>query len=304
MPAFALATYQTEDGSPEAAIVLQDNLYPLSSFDSPVQRKSIKQLLETRADSLPALQTLATSVQTSRQHIQFISTRDVTILTPIPNPAKLLAVGANYKSHLAEMGLPAEKWDPMPFFSCPPSTSLVGPGKTVKYPPTTARFDWECELTVILSKPLRNASVEEAADAIAGYTIGLDLSCRDLLVGGPKGLMDIMRGKAQDTMKPCGPFFVPKECLEAEKAEMRDAAIELSVNGEVMIKGSTAEMVWKPEECLAEISKVVTLEAGDMVLTGTPAGSAKSHGERWLKVGDRVSAGIGGIGTLEVEVIE
>jgi len=85
---------------------------------------------------------------------------------------------------------------------------------------------------------------------------------------------------------------------------MRDAAIELSVNGEVMIKGSTAEMVWKPEECLAEISKVVTLEAGDMVLTGTPAGSAKSHGERWLKVGDRVSAGIGGIGTLEVEVIE
>lgn len=202
------------------------------------------------------------------------------------------------------MGLPAENWDPMPFFSCPPSTSLVGPGKTVKYLSSTSQFDWDCELTVVVSKPLRYASVQEAAEAIAGYTIGLDLSCRDLLVGGPKGLMDIMRGKAQDTMKPCGPFFVPKACLEAEDTRIRDAAIEQKVNGEMMIKRDTAQMFWKLEECLAEISKVVTLEPGNMVMTGTPAGSAKSHGERWFKVGDRISASIDGVGTLEVELVE
>ena len=79
--------------------------------------------------------------------------------------------------------------------------------------------------------------------------------------------------------------------------------VKLFVNGELMIDGSTAEMIWKPEECLAEISKVMTIEPGDMILTGTPAGSAKSHGNRWLKIGDCISAQIEGLGSLEVEVV-
>lgn len=101
--------------------------------------------------------------------------------------------------------------------------------------------------------------------------------------------------------KPCGPYFVPKDCL---REAVNDVAVELRVNGKVMIEGSTREMIWGVEECLVEISKVVALEPGNMVITWTPAGSAKSRGERWLRVGDRIEASIGGLGTLEVEVFE
>jgi 2,4-diketo-3-deoxy-L-fuconate hydrolase len=302
---FALATFQNAGTSPEAALVVDNKLYSLSTFDSPAANKSVKQLLmESWSDSLPELQRLASSLHGQDEQSCPSPIDGATLLTPILYPNKLLAVGANYTSHLHEMGLPAEKWDPMPFFSCPPSTSTVGPGKTIKYPNGTAQFDWECELTIVVGKSLRHASVQEAADAIAGYTIGLDLSCRDLLVSGPKGILDIIRGKAQNSMKPCGPYFVPKECLPSDEAEMRDAKVGLWVNDEKMIDGSTAEMVWKPEECLAEISRFVTLEPGDMVMTGSPAGTAKAHGEKWLKVGDRIAASIGGLGVLEVEVCQ
>ncbi|KAK4501241.1 hypothetical protein PRZ48_007048 [Zasmidium cellare] len=301
MASFALTTIQDGDNF-QAALVIDQNLYPLSTLSSsPVINKSVLQLLQDWATNLPFLQSLTTQITSKTLTATPISLKNVTLATPIHHPNKLLAVGANYTSHLQEMGLPAEKWDPMPFFSCPPSTSMVGPGKTVRYPSGTKQFDWECELTVVLGKSLRDASVDEARDAIAGYTIGLDLSCRDLITSGPKGLMDIMRGKAQDGMKPCGPYFIPKECLTED---VNDMPVELKVNGEVMISGSTKEMLWKPEECLVEISKIVTLEAGDMIMTGTPAGSAKSYGGRWLRVGDRIEARIGGLGVLEVEVVE
>lgn len=300
MSTFALATIQ--DGQDfQAALVIDDNIHPLSSISSSVQSKTVKQLLEDWPNALPILQDLTTQITSKSLTTRCVPIQNATLATPIRFPNKILAVGANYTSHLLEMGLPAEKWDPMPFFSCPPTTCIVGPGKTIRYPSGTKQFDWECEFTVVLGRALRHASVEEARDAIAGYTIGLDLSCRDLLTGGPKGLMDIMRGKAQESMKPCGPYFVPKECLADGVGDM---PVELEVNGEVMIKGNTSEMIWKPEECLAEISKIVTLEPGDMVMTGTPAGSAKSHGGRWLKVGDRIEAEIGGLGCLEVEVVE
>ncbi|KAF2159829.1 hypothetical protein M409DRAFT_37841 [Zasmidium cellare ATCC 36951] len=299
MASFALATIQ--DGKDfQAALVIEENLYPLSSISSPLQNKSVKQLLEDWSTKLPLLRDLTTQITTQTLPLTPTPLQSAPLTTPIHHPSKLLAVGANYTSHLQEMGLPAEKWDPMPFFSCPPTTAIVGPGKTVPYPHGTKQFDWECELTVVLGKPLRNASVAEAKDAIAGYTIGLDLSCRDLITSGPKGLMDIMRGKAQDGMKPVGPYFVPKEAVSGDVGDM---AVELRVNGEVMIQGSTREMLWKPEECLVEISRVVTLEPGDLVMTGTPAGSAKSHGGRWLGVGDRIEARIGELGVLEVEVV-
>ena len=94
-------------------------------------------------------------------------------------PDTLLAVGANYADHLKEMGLVAQKWTPMPYFFRSPRTSLVGPGATVRIPRSTEQFDWECELAVVLGKRLRHGSEQDASDAIAGYTIGLDMSCRD-----------------------------------------------------------------------------------------------------------------------------
>ena len=98
------------------------------------------------------------------------------------------------------MGLAKKKWDSMPFFIRPPKTTLVGPGDTVIIPKTTKQFDWECELAVFIGKTLKNASKQEAAAAVAGYAIGLDLSCRDLIQVDNDLKVDLVRGKAQDTM--------------------------------------------------------------------------------------------------------
>lgn len=220
------------------------------------------------------------------------------LLAPIIYPSKLLAVGANYTGHLAEMGLPVEKWTPMPFFTRPPTTTMVGPGETVVIPESTQQFDWECELAVVVGKRLRHASVAEAAAGIAGYTIGLDMTCRDLVVAG-RGLgTDLMRGKAQDTMAPCGPHVVPAEFV----GNINDKRVTLDVNGKRMMDASTSEMIYKCDEILSIISQNVTLEPGDVVLTGSPAGTAGAHGNCWLKPGDQIRAEIEDVGVLEVVI--
>ena len=301
MATFTLSTLS----SGEASMTIDGNHYVLSKLNDETlsSKSSVKQLLEDWPSVEPSLQNLADTIKNDPAKFDNAKTVNELLDTPICFPNKLLTVGANYSDHLKEMGLPVEKWDPMPFFACPPSSSLVGPGKTVKYPFGTTQFDWECELVVVVGSRLRNASVEEASAAIAGYTIGLDLTCRDWLVPGQGGLIDLMRGKSQESMKPCGPSFVPRKFVGRSKENGHGLPVKLSVNGELMIDGNTADMIWTPEECLAEISKIVTLEPGDMIFTGTPSGSAKSHGERWLKVGDWIEAEIGKLGTLKVQVV-
>jgi 2-keto-4-pentenoate hydratase/2-oxohepta-3-ene-1,7-dioic acid hydratase in catechol pathway len=220
--------------------------------------------------------------------------------TPVRYPDALLAVGANYAGHLREMGLTVERWATMPYFHRPPRTCLVGPGETVRIPDSTSRFDWECELAVVLGRRIRNASPDEARAAIAGYTIGLDLSCRDLIRVDNDLKVDLARGKAQDTMAPCGPAVVPAQFIHDD----RDLRISLSVNGEPMMAACTNEMLYPVDELLAEISRYNTLVPGDIVFTGSPAGSAADHGGRWLRPGDRIDATITGIPTLTVTMQE
>lgn len=214
-------------------------------------------------------------------------------------PDKLLAVGANYTGHLHEMHLPETKWDSMPFFLRPPTTTLVGPGKTVRIPDTTRQFDWEVELAVVLGGTLREASREQARAAIAGYSIGLDLSCRDLIQTDTALSVDLVRGKAQDTMAPCGPWIVPAAFVP----DPQNLRLQLAVNDAPMQDGNSREMLWQVDEQLAEISRFVTLVPGDILFTGSPAGSAASKGVPFLKPGDRIRAEIESIGVLEVELI-
>lgn len=176
---------------------------------------------------------------------------DTTVLTPVRYPDSLLAVGANYASHLREMRLAVERWATMPYFHRPPRTCLVGPGDTVRIPDSTTRFDWECELAVVLGRPLRHASRDQARAAVAG-----------------------------------------------------DLRITLSVSDQPMMDASTREMLYPVDELLAEISRYTTLVPGDIVFTGSPAGSAGDHGGRWLLPGDRIDATITGIPTLTVTMRE
>jgi len=173
---------------------------------------------------------------------------------------------------------------------------IVGPGETVKIPRSTKQFDWECELAVFVGKPLSHASREEAAEALAGYAIGLDLSCQDLIHVNNDFKLDLVRGKAQDTMGPCGPTIVPAKFVP----DVNDLRIQLWVNDEKMMDASTSEMLYKVDEQLSVISQFVSLAPGDILFTGSPSGSAGVHGNRWLQCGDQITAKIEQVGTFEV----
>ncbi|QBR03696.1 fumarylacetoacetate hydrolase family protein [Paraburkholderia pallida] len=226
------------------------------------------------------------------------SADQVTLGVPLLYPNKVIAVGANYASHLEEMGLPVSRWDPLPFFFKPPTTTLVGPGKTVRIQSRTRQLDWEIELAVVVGRRLSDASQEQAKAAIAGYSVGLDMSARDWIQQPDSPLkVDLMRGKCQDTMCPLGPIIRPARFVP----DPHQLRLQLFVNGEPRQDASTAEMLYRIEEQLSLISQFITLEPGDIVLTGSPAGSGVSYGA-FLKQGDRIAASIEGIGTLNVEV--
>ena len=303
-PRFTLATLQTPTG-PKAAMGLRDKYYILSEIAPSHEHATVTDLLRDWTTSFAWLEALAGDISNrgssglaSSGAERAISTEEAQLLTPVMYPNKLMAVGANYSGHLKEMGLAVEKWAPMPFFFRPPTTSLVGPGETVRIPPSTKQFDWECELAVVVGKTLRHASKEEAADAIMGYTIGLDMSCRDLIIANNELKIDLVRGKAQDTMAPCGPVIVPKQFMP----DVNNLRIQLAVNGKTMIDASTEEMMYKCDEQLSIISEHITVEPGDILFTGSPAGSAGVHGNCWLKPGDKIKAEIDGIGVLDLVI--
>ena len=297
MTRWTLTTLETPDG-PMAAIACAGRHYPVATLLPDFAGDDAKALLRSWDTASDAIDAAMAEIAAGNLAAPAIAEADTTLLTPILYPDALLAVGANYSGHLKEMGLEAEKWASMPFFMRPPKTSLVGPGATVRIPRSTQQFDWECELAVVVGKRLRHADRSQAAAAIAGYSIGLDLSCRDLIPAGNDLQIDLVRGKAQDTMAPCGPAMVPVRFVP----DVDDLRITLSVNDEPMIDASTSEMLYKVDEQLSVISDYVTLMPGDILFTGSPSGSAGVHGDRWLRDGDRIRAEIERIGILEVSV--
>lgn len=292
---FALATISTTIGA-QAALLVDSKIYPLRDVSPALSNASVKDLLREWPSVLPKLEVLAKSIVAGETPDVGKEKNTTQFLAPVLYPDNLLAVGANYADHLREMGLAVEKWASMPFFLRPPISCLVGPGETVQIPASTQQFDWECELGVVLGKRIRNASREEAADAIAGYTIGFDLSCRDLIRTDNDLKIDLVRGKAQDTMAPCGPVVVPKQFMP----DVENLGIRLWVNDIQMMHASTKEMLYKCDEQLSIISQYMTLQPGDILFTGSPSGSAGVHGNCWLKPGDHIHGEIDGIEPLDV----
>ena len=294
---FTLATVQTDKG-PTSCLCVDNHFYPLRGLHPFFQHKSVKELLQEWPDAFATLQSVADAISTgeSPRSSAAVPPEELRLLTPIMYPDNLFAVGANYADHLKEMGLAVKKWDSMPFFLRPPTSSLVGPGHTVQIPSSTRQFDWECELAVVVGKTLRHATPPQAASAIMGYSIGLDLSCRDLIPTDNELHVDLVRGKAQDTMAPCGPVVVPKEFVE----DVNALRITLDVNSKRMMDSSTKNMLFKCDEMLSTISQYITLKPGDVVFTGSPPGSAAIHGGCWLKPKDHIHAEIENIGVLDV----
>ncbi len=195
-------------------------------------------------------------------------------------PSKIVCVGRNYRAHARELGheVPAE-----PLLFLKPPSSVVGPDDTVALPPQSDRVEHEGELAVVLARTLTDATPAEALAAVFGYTCADDVTARDL----QRRDVQFTRGKGFDTFCPVGPW------IEMDEACARgDSTVTTRVNGAVRQHGRVGEMVFPIGELLAYISEVMTLEPGDLVLTGTPEGVGP------LTVGDRVEVEISGLGTL------
>ncbi len=221
-------------------------------------------------------------------------------LSPLLYPGKILCAGANYYDHLAEMGMPgARKADQrLFFFMKPPRNAVVGEGNTVRMPIGTPAFDWKIELAAVIGRRARNVTLEHALDHVAGYTVAIDFSARDHN-RAPETFykLDWVAGKANDTCCPLGPRLVPA----AIHADWQDIGLRLSVNGAGKQNGRTSQMIFSIAEQIAIASRIMTLDPGDVLLTGTPAGVGVPK-NTFLAVGDKVEAEIDGIGRLAVVI--
>jgi len=201
---------------------------------------------------------------------------------------RIWCVGRNYVEHIREMG--NDERDP-PFFFAKHADMLVADGATVPYPPLTKDFHHEVELVVAMKSGGRNITTETALDHVYGYAVGIDLTRRDLQQAARKKERPWEIGKSFDHSAPCGALQPATKI--GHPAEGR---IWLSINDTDRQSGDLAELIWSVPEIITKLSEQVTLAAGDVIFTGTPAGVGP------LAAGDRVRCGIDGVGTLAVTI--
>jgi 2-keto-4-pentenoate hydratase/2-oxohepta-3-ene-1,7-dioic acid hydratase in catechol pathway len=295
-PTWSLATIHTDTG-PVACLETGDKLYRLEPTLARAGLPGIKGIIDLFADWARARPALDKAVSlTDAADLVPAGAR----LAPLLYPGKILCAGANYFDHLAEMGMPGAKKEDQRlfFFMKPPRNAVVGEGNTVRMPIGTKAFDWEIELTAVIGKTARNVPVEDALSYVAGYTVGIDFSARDHN-RAPETFykLDWVAGKANDTCCPLGPRLIPADAI----ADPQNIALKLWVNGELKQNGRTADMIFSIAEQISIASKIMTLDPGDLLLTGTPAGVGVPK-QTFLKVGDRVDAEIEGIGKLSVVI--
>ena len=216
-------------------------------------------------------------------------------------PAKVLCVGSNYWDHVAEMAGPAGVATgefPFPYTFLKPPNTLVGSGDAVSYPAYGERLDWEAELAVVIGRP-DAARGPEPLDAVFGYTILNDLSLRDF-IPFPHALgLDALVSKGFDGAAPVGPWITPAEYVPDPQA----LAIELKVDGLTMQSSSTDKMIFGVRELVAHYGRVLTLEPGDLIATGTPAGvGAARRPPHYLRAGERIVVSIEGLGVLQTDI--
>jgi 2,4-didehydro-3-deoxy-L-rhamnonate hydrolase len=211
---------------------------------------------------------------------------------PIERPGKIVCVGLNYRDHAEEQGaeLPTE---PLLFAKWP--SSLVGPGEPIVIPPIVAKADYEAELGVVIGERVKGVSRENAFEAVRGYVCANDVSARDLQFGDGQWT----RGKSPDTFCPVGPM-TPRDDVSDPHA----LAIRAIVSGEVLQDSTTANLIFGVDEVIEYTSRTTTLEPGDLILTGTPAGVGVFRDpQRLLQPGDEVTIEIEGLESLTNPVV-
>ncbi len=214
--------------------------------------------------------------------------------TPIAAPPKIICVGANYRDHLAEMKVTTLPVFPYSFMR--PNTSLAAHGEAIRLPELPKMVDWEAELGIVIGASITRDNGVDPADAIAGYTVINDVSARDWIHSRPPVGIDWVMQKAWDRFQPTGPWITPARCV----ADPQNLAIELRVNGVPKQKSNTSSMIFSPIEIVRHLSSIMTLEPGDLIATGTPAGVGFGRNPpESIQAGDRITVTIEGLGQLE-----
>ena len=217
---------------------------------------------------------------------------DVQLLPPVPDPDKIVCIGLNYRAHAAEAGIdPPET----PTFFAKFRNALASPGAAVSLPGASSKVDFEAEVAFVVGRRCSAVSESEAAECIAGYMLLNDLSARDLQFATPQW----MPGKVFDGAAPCGPALVTTD----EALAAGPISFSLTLNGELMQDASTDDLIFGPAQLIVELSRLMTLEPGDVVATGTPSGVGSTRDPRlWLKPGDEIAISSPTLGQLETRL--
>ena len=213
---------------------------------------------------------------------------EISYAPAVPDPGKILCVGANYRKHAEEAGLPLPE---QPIYFAKFGNSLAGHREEVVLPAATERGDYEVELVAVIGRPARKVRREDALDHVFGYATGNDLSARELQMRSSQWLF----GKAIDGFAPLGPYVVTAdEVPDPQRLDLRTW-----VNGELRQDSNTADMIFSVAEMISDLSQIMTLQPGDVIYTGTPEGVVLGmQTPTWLQPGDEVACEIEGLGRL------
>lgn len=239
---------------------------------------------------IDAIRLGAEALEAAYKRGRVVEEANLRFLAPIPQPGKIIAIGLNYLDHCREQNLkPPDK--PLIFAKLP--SAVIGPGAVIQWDPTlAARVDYEAELAVVVGKETRLVSPESALGYVFGYSCANDVTARDL----QKGDGQWTRGKSLDTFCPMGPYLVTAD----EIPDPQNLAIRCEVNGEARQESNTREMIHDVKNLISYVSQAFTLNPGDVLLTGTPAGVGEYRGADYLlRDGATVVVEIEGIGRLQ-----
>jgi 2-keto-4-pentenoate hydratase/2-oxohepta-3-ene-1,7-dioic acid hydratase in catechol pathway len=299
-----IATYR-QGASTKVGVVVDDRMVDLAAAlaaagsDTSIAESTIAFLAGGEAAISAAQAALSKADSSASQPLSAVK-----LAAPLPCPGKLLCLAGNYAAHIQEGGgtyVGKEKMIPR-FFS-KPCSAVIATGEAIRVPNSTGFADWELELAVVIGKSGRDLTPEQAADHIAGYTIFNDISARQLTfrenLPQQEGdyYFDWLVGKWLDTFGPMGPWITLKD----EVPHPDRLGMKLWLNDALQQDANTGQMIFSPAEAIAFISQFVTLNPGDIISTGTPAGVGASKKLR-LNPGDRIRGEIEGLGVLENSV--
>jgi len=290
-----------------AGVLIGDTVYDAARVTGTPSYASVFGILQDWGKAKSVLTQTARRIEDGKSRVKGAPLGKTRLLAPVLYPGNIYCAGANYADHMDEMAkvqnLPPRK-DPhetgfKPWFFVKTSrASVVGPGSNVKLPVYSQMVDWEVELAAVIGRPARNVPESKALTYVAGYTIGDDLSARDVMKrpqvpDSSPFKLDWLMQKCFDGSCPMGPWIVPA----SDVRDPQNLALKLWVNDDLMQDSSTSKMIFNTAEQIAQLSTLVTLWPGDVIMTGTPAGVGMGRGI-FLKAGDRLKLWIEGIGEL------